>query len=361
MNQYTHSRRSELVHEALAAHPDLPTRTIARYLHDTYPVIFESVERTRRVLRYSRGNSGVLNRERVTEGATGGQFMRPNQTPHDPWAKLAEGRKDLIWRPVPVPGEHILLLNDIHFPWHEAGPLRLALSTGEDAGTDSIVLNGDIADFYEASSFTRDMDMDDMKGALRMTWDFLMMLRARWPKAPILYKMGNHEERWLHWFWRQAPHFGGLKLKNVSYLFDHPSVFTDDPKEGEDLDAQAKTLKVTWIEERVPLSVGKLYILHGHELGKRNWSPVNAARGARLKSGESILIGHLHQPSSDSFTTLGDRALGAWSVGCLCNLHPRWSPVNPTWGHGFALIEQPTKGDFTVHNKKIVKGKVYAA
>jgi hypothetical protein len=47
-----------------------------------------------------------------------------------------------------------------------------------------------------------------------------------------------------------------------------------------------------------------------------------------------------------------------WSLGCMCELHPPYMPLNK-WNHGFAIVDLDDNGtDFEVRNKRILKGKV---
>ena len=50
--------------------------------------------------------------------------------------------------------------------------------------------------------------------------------------------------------------------------------------------------------------------------------------------------------------------MACWSTGCLCDLHPRYMPLNK-WNHGFAIVDLDTAGGFSVRNFRIIDGKVY--
>jgi hypothetical protein len=45
-----------------------------------------------------------------------------------------------------------------------------------------------------------------------------------------------------------------------------------------------------------------------------------------------------------------------WSLGCLCELHPAYLPINK-WNWGMALIDIDGQ-NFEVRNKRIHNGKV---
>jgi hypothetical protein len=47
-----------------------------------------------------------------------------------------------------------------------------------------------------------------------------------------------------------------------------------------------------------------------------------------------------------------------WSLGCLCELHPAYLPINK-WNWGFGIVDIEKGGDFEVRNHTIYKGKVF--
>jgi len=52
----------KLIFEALEKFPEAGSRTIARYIFKNYPTLFLSVDRTRDIVRYYRGQRGNWNR-----------------------------------------------------------------------------------------------------------------------------------------------------------------------------------------------------------------------------------------------------------------------------------------------------------
>ncbi len=76
-----------------------------------------------------------------------------------------------------------------------------------------------------------------------------------------------------------------------------------------------------------------------------------------MRAKANIIGGHQHQTSEHTESNINGKVVGAWSVGCLCDLHPKYRPVNK-WNHGFAIVKQFKDGSFEVHNKKIIDGKI---
>jgi hypothetical protein len=58
--------RAKVTDEVMDEYNDLPSRTLARILHNLYPGYFPSIESARDVVRYRRGASGDKDREHLT-------------------------------------------------------------------------------------------------------------------------------------------------------------------------------------------------------------------------------------------------------------------------------------------------------
>ena len=54
---------------------------------------------------------------------------------------------------------------------------------------------------------------------------------------------------------------------------------------------------------------------------------------------------------------INGKVIGAWSTGCLCDLNPRYMPLN-NHNLGFARVEVEPDGSFEVHNHKIINGRM---
>jgi hypothetical protein len=118
-------------------------------------------------------------------------------------------------------------------------------------------------------------------------------------------------------------------------------------------------LEIKLTPDRKIVKFGKLNCVHGHEFGNSIFESVNPARGLFLKGGECAISGHWHRTSHHSARTMVDNIVACWTVGCLCELHPEYRPMN-NWNNGFAIIEQLGEGEFLVDNKRVINGKVYS-
>ena len=106
-----------------------------------------------------------------------------------------------------------------------------------------------------------------------------------------------------------------------------------------------------------PLQLGKLYVLHGHEVNLSS-GVVNLARTMYLKTHVNVIFGHHHQSQHFIFKKMDNTHEGAWMVGSLCQLSENYMPMN-NWVHGMATLKyNPVTGYFKVRNKLIIDGQI---
>lgn len=340
----------KLVLDAIAATPDAPTRTLARALHHAHPKVFLTIERARDHVRKLRGNHGEKNRI----GHTDRGVRRPNGTAG--WKPSMPKAHVETWEPFELDGsKRILSLSDIHVPYHDEAALRLAIKTGKDRKADCVLINGDLVDFYQISRFVKDPTRRDAVAEVRDAAEFLLYLRQEFPRARLVFKTGNHDERWDHWLWDAAPVL--WKLEHVRL----PSIMGNVMRslcDGET--AELADYGWEFISDQRPIMAGKLPILHGHELPKGMSSPVNPARGAYMRTAHTILIGHGHRSSHHVEPDMFGREVACWSQGCLCGMRPAYAKINK-WNQGFAMVDVGAAGEFELTNFRIADGKVRAS
>lgn len=280
---------------------------------------------------------------RSATGASNGGIKRRGPKPVvDFMSDQAHGLKALKTRAVKredysVSG-YILVVSDIHFPYHDPGALELAIQHGVDAGCETLLVNGDLLDFYKLSRFIKDPTETNVCEELEMAKQFFDLVAPLFSK--IVYKLGNHEDRLEHYLWSKAPELIGLPFTTLGALIDNE--------------------KVEIVGSRQLMKAGRLNIVHGHEFGTSVFNPVNPARGLFLRSKCSTMAGHHHQTSEHHENNVNGDAMACWSTGCLCDLSPTYSPFAFTkWNHGFATVETEPSGEFTVRNCRIIGGKVH--
>lgn len=332
--------QQQIVSKLLTQFPDAATKTLARIAIRDYPKVFMSLDSARSAMRYARGANG----ERARKIAADKSNFREPQVSGDPFSKLPESRKNVgyeEWGPVSFVGDlRVLVLSDIHIPFSDNKALRAALEYGRKHDANMVLLNGDIADCFQLSFWEKNPLERDFASEVKAVKEFLAAVRAGFPNAGIVYKLGNHEERFIRYMRCKAPELLGLPEFELENVFDLDS------------------LNIQLVDNMRPIQLGKLNVLHGHEYKFSISNPVNPARGFFLRAKVHVLGGHLHQSSQHAEKNLEGKVVSAWSTGCLCDLHPAYRPLNP-WNHGFAFVTVQNDGTFDVQNFKILSGKIY--
>jgi predicted phosphodiesterase len=336
----TISPAAEAVKRELKRFPNTPTATLAKKLYTKSPELWPRYEACRSMVRRYRGNNGELHRK---DAATQEHF-RPNVMPGKVFDALPEPWQDLKdSRPYRISAERLLVLGDIHVPFHDKRALAAAIEYGTDAGVDAVLLNGDLCDFYNISRWERDPRQRAFKYELEQIRTVLEVMQRFLPGARIYFKSGNHEDRYERYLKLKAPELLDLECLSLGNVLG--------------LDK----LGITEIGDAQRVQFGQLSIIHGHEI--QTSSAVSPARGLQLKARTTVLGSHHHKASATPpVKDLLGNVSRAWTTGCLCNLTPDYRIYNE-WNHGFAVVEItcPETGAFKVDNLEISKtGGIYS-
>jgi hypothetical protein len=146
--------------------------------------------------------------------------------------------------------------------------------------------------------------------------------------------------------WSKAPELCRLPELTVPYLLDLEPL-------GIEYVSNVDRLS----HGEAPFRLGKLYILHGHEV-PMSYSGVALARTMYLKTHVNVIFGHYHQSQQYIFKKLDNTHEGSWMVGCLCRLSEAYAPQN-NWVGGFCTVKYNlSSGFFKVRNKLILENQV---
>ncbi len=333
------TEKSDIIKRYLDEYPALPTLTLAKVIYKEHPKSFMSIDSVRRQLRYYRGALGATFREEIADKKYFKPFGKPN-----PFTNLPKPIKYINdWTTYNIQAFKILVLADLQVPFFDENAVHVALDEGRRQGVDAVLLNGDLVDFFALSTFETRPEERNFGDEIERGVQLLRAIRAMFPKAQLIWKFGNHEERWEHYLIRKAPEFWGIAKFSVEAAYD------------------TEALGIHIVKDKRIIRAGRLNILHGHEFGRSIIAPVNPARGVYLRCKEHALIGHHHQTSEHTETSMNGNVISCWSTGALCDLHPRFLPINK-WNHGMAIVHLPKDrkdGSFEVQNKKIINGKLY--
>jgi transposase/predicted phosphodiesterase len=243
-----------------------------------------------------------------------------------------------VWQPfqIATPG-HWLVISDIHIPCHDRTTIELAVKQAKKDGAAGVLLNGDVMDAHEISTHDKDPSLPRYVEEVRLTRQLLAWLRAEFPDQRIVYKCGNHDARLQRYIANRAPAIEALEgvgLPSVLKFADHG---------------------VEWVDDSTVIRLGKLNVVHGHEY--RGGGGVNPARWLYLKARSVALTSHFHRTSEHHAKDISGKHEAAWSIGCACELHPKYLSLNE-WNNGFSLVHVEQDGQFWVRNLRVMNGKV---
>lgn len=328
------SARRELVQSIIDAFPNHGAKTIGRAAYKQAPEMFADAEHARGVARSIMGLSGAAKRKQSTDKSRFRSPRKPGELP-----KMPEPISD-PWEVFTLESRRLGILSDVHVPHHSKTAVEAAVKRLKFLNVDTVLLNGDIADFFAISRWEKDPRKRNFPGEIEGVRQFLAYIRGQFPRARIILKKGNHEERWDSYFFLKAPELLGIDASSFSVLI------------------AADKHRVEIVDQQRKIAVGGLTILHGHELPKGLTNPVNPARGAFLRMLDSGLIGHHHRTSEHTEQTMTGKTIATWSTGCLCELTPEYARIN-RWNHGAATVETDKAGDYRVHSFRVIGGKTF--
>ena len=308
---------------------EMPTLKLARIMYNENKLLFKDVEAARSCLRDIEGKSGRKRKNKITH-------VTANR-PYNPY-KLPES-DETEYVPYNLKAERVLCLYDVHIPFHSVSALTAAIEYGKKQKVDCVFLGGDIIDCFKLSRFIKDPTKRNFAEELNLFKEFMAVLDKEFPKAKKIYKIGNHEERYQSFLFEKAKELVGVEE------FDLDNI----------IKARARNVEIVK-DKRITNFYG-LNIIHGHEFNSGFFSPVNVARGLFLRAKTSAIQGHSHQTSSHTESNMNGKMTTTWSVGCLCEMHPQYAPIN-RWNQGFAILHKTPNG-FDVDNKRIYKGRIY--
>ena len=304
---------------------DMPTLKLARIIYKDNPLLFNGVEGVRLTLRNIEGKSS--NRTRVRKHIP--------ERPRNPY-NLPQS-DEAVYEPYVLDAKRLLVLSDIHIPYHSIDALTCAFDYAKKEKPDAILLNGDTIDFFGLSRFMKDPKKRSVAHELQAFKELVDVIKKTF-NAKIYYKMGNHCERYEHFLWMKAHELVGIEE------FDFSNI----------IKARAEGIEI--IKDKRIMKAGDLNIIHGHEFGGSVFSPVNIARGLFLRGKVSAMQGHNHCTSSHVERDMNGGVVKTWSLGCLCELHPAYLPINK-WNHGFSIVDIDGQ-NFNVRNFTINKGDI---
>jgi len=333
------TRKREITTEVCKRFAKTNNKAVARKLMADYPGLYSSENAAYKSVCDVRGGNGAI--RRASKCVADKSAYRPKQpTGHKLECPPSLAEK---WEPyiLETPNK-FLVLSDLHVPYHSTKAITAAVEYGLSVGCKSLLINGDLADWYGISRHQKDPRKPRLSEEIKIIKELLGWLLPQF-KGQKVYKAGNHEERWDHFIWNNAPVFADMEYMRMDELLN------------------LKAWKCEWVADQRIVMAGKLPIIHGHELGRSTFSPVNQARGAFMRTLHTLLVGHGHRTSTHTEPDMMGSETTCWSTGCLCDLTPEYARVNK-WNWGFCTLDVFKSEEFQLENYRINRdGKVRAS
>lgn len=311
---------SEIIKKELKRFPTLPKLTLAKKIYKDNPLQFTNVDQVRKIIRYYCGKTGGADKKKLVD-----KSLLNKETIFE----LPESHA-LTYEPYKINQSKILCISDLHFPYQDNEAILCAIKKGKKEDVNCILINGDLMDFATISRHENDWRHRSVHDEFAATRLFLEQLRKHFPRVKIVFKEGNHDERWEKWLFLKAP-----------------EIF-DDPEFTLEMRLKLGELGIDIVKDKLPVKIGKLNVLHGHEL--QGGGGVNPARATFLKTPSDLLIGHGHVSTQHRIKTIDGRVILTTTQGALCGLYPMFARINK-WNLGFSNIRHDIKtGDYEIDN-----------
>jgi predicted phosphodiesterase len=218
--------------------------------------------------------------------------------------------------------ERVVFLSDIHTPYQDDRMVDAAAELVADIQPHRVVLNGDIADFFQLSRFNKGLDrLDTLQEELDLANEIRTRFRIAAPNAMIHETEGNHDSR--------LRTFVQLNARALTSLRD---------LKPERLNA--------WALNDIFPHGDNGFLLRSHFLVKHG-NLVRGEAGASAKAeclaaNVSGATGHTHKLAPYIKTGYQNRVW--WEGGCLCRTDPDYVPGgNPNWQNGLLVGQFSTK------------------
>ena len=306
----------ELAYQLIDEYPTAGSLTLAKRLHHDHPEYYETVEHARSIIRIIRGASGTKQRRLLGDVSRVKDIDRVLMDKFNLPEPAVMKREPYV---IPKVNDKLIIFGDAHFPYQNNKGIYAAIEYGLKKEVNTIILNGDMIDMYQISRFAKDGRKPGVEYDIELFYQFLIDLRATFPNALIVWKMGNHEERWDTYLKVNAPLLNMIGTQGIE---DHIPV---------------NELNIVVVKDKRRIIAGDLNIMHGHEFGGGSGS-VNPARAMSLKAKANTLVNHFHRSSSHKEIIYGEKELRYYSLGSMCAPQDYMPYGNQDCSFGYIVI-----------------------
>ena len=305
---------------------EMPTLKLARIMYSENTLSFRDVEAARHCLRSIENKANKSkNFERLPD--------RPRNPYNLPKSDEADYSPHII-----KDAKKILVLSDIHVPYHNIDAITSMLDREVKEKPDVILLNGDLIDCHSLSKYVKNPKMRSFAEELDAVGELIKVLKKELCER-IIFKLGNHDERYQHFLWTKAKELVGVEDFELRNL----------------IIKRAGAIEV--VGDKRIIRAGHLNIVHGHEFISASGQVASVAKSFYDKGKVCVLGGHHHKTSEFTAVSMTGEMTTTFSSGCLSELNPQFMPINQ-WNLGYATVT--IDGEyFHVNNYRIQNGKIY--
>jgi predicted phosphodiesterase len=217
--------------------------------------------------------------------------------------------------------ETVVFLSDLHVPYHDPEVVGAALNLIRDVAPDRVVLNGDLADFFQLSRFNTALErIDHLQEEVDAANAIRRAVREAAPDAVLDETVGNHDSRIVTYVQKNARALTSLRALDPASLFEYAELaITSHPEAG-------FLLRPEYL------------VKHGSIVRKGAGS---TAKAELANAGISGISGHTHRLST--FRQAGYSPRQWTESGCMCLTSPDYVVGAPDWTQGIVIGEFSTK------------------
>jgi predicted phosphodiesterase len=213
--------------------------------------------------------------------------------------------------------ELIVSLSDLHVPYQDVQVVNSAIKMVRALKPDRVILNGDIADFFQLSRFnTASERMSSLQAEIDEANQIRRRVRAAAPDATIDETLGNHDSRIVTYVEQNAGALKSLRALEPRHLFKYDE------------------LGINWHPGAGFRLRDDFIVKHGTLIRGEAGA---TAKAEFMASGLNGISGHTHRLAAYRKSGYQPRQ---WNEqGCLCRLDPDYIVGAPNWTQGCVVIE----------------------
>jgi len=233
-----------------------------------------------------------------------------------------------------------MIISDLHIPFEDSKAVNIMLKIHQHCRPETVVINGDMLDFIELSTFTRDKLEDrPITTSIRDATDIIKKLQRY---STVIYHIGNHELRLKKYLLNRAPEIADLV--NFNDLINN------------NLKTDIKFVEMIGRDSMAKYFNNQLLIGHFNKALKNS---AYTAKSLVDQYKMNIIQGHTHRLGV-YYTTGAKKTFIGIEGGCLCCIMPNYVN-NPDWQNGFliALDSANIETVFINDGKALYRGKCY--